>query len=116
MLRYGEMVEEKIPGNRRWLWPAIARPPQQSKVGQWRQRMTRSQRILFEGLAGPPMRHWGSETYAQVPKSAAAYPPELWYHLHQGGRPPPLRPHPPFPPPPPPTRTRTRPGEARARS
>src|SRR3546814_10810832 len=31
MLRYGEMVEDKIPGNRRWLWPAIARPPQQDR-------------------------------------------------------------------------------------
>lgn len=86
MLRYGEMVDEKIPGNRRWLWPAIARPPQQSKVGQWRQRMTRSQRIVFEGIAGPTLRDWGYETYDRVPKSAPAYLLELWYHLDQGGR------------------------------
>src|SRR3546814_16775960 len=84
MLRYGEMVEEKIPGNRRWLWPAIARPPQQSKVGQWRQRLTRSQRLVFEGIARPPLRPWGAETHDRGPKPAAASLLERWDHPDQG--------------------------------
>jgi hypothetical protein len=86
MLRYDEMVEEKIPANRRWLWPAIARPPQQSKVGQWRQRMTRSQRIVFEGIANQALKDWGYEAYDTVPRSAAAYLLDLWYYLIQGSR------------------------------
>lgn len=86
MLRYVEMVEEKIPENRRWLWPAISRPPQQSKIGQWRRRMTRSQRIVFEGTANRTLKRWGYEAYDSVPKSIGAYMLELWYFLIQGGR------------------------------
>src|SRR3546814_6113220 len=66
MLCYGEMVEEKIPDNRRWLWPAISRPPHESKVGQWRRRMTGSQRIVFEGIAGQTLKDWGYEAYDRV--------------------------------------------------
>jgi hypothetical protein len=86
MLRYGDMVEEKIPESRRWLWPAISSPPQHSKVGQWRRRMTRSQRIVFEGTANRALKDWGYEAYDKVPKSAAAHLLDLWYHLDQGGR------------------------------
>jgi len=86
MLRYGEMVEGKIPEDRRWLWPAITRPPQESKVGQWRKQMTRSQRIVFEGVANKALKAWGYEAFEQVPKSPAAYLLDLWYHLGQGGR------------------------------
>lgn len=86
MLRYADMVEEKIPENRRWLWPSISRPPEGSKVGQWRAKMTRSQRIVFESVAGKSLRALGYETYEQIPKSAAAYALDLWYHMDQGGR------------------------------
>lgn len=86
MLRYGDMVNEKIPESRRWLWPSISRPPQESKVDQWRQRMSTSQRIVFERIAGDTMRSWGYETYRQIPKSAAAHFLDLWYYLTQGGR------------------------------
>jgi hypothetical protein len=86
MLRYGDMVEEKIPESRRWLWPSISRPPQQTKVDQWRRRMTRSQRIVFEGEANGVLKAWGYEAYERVPKSWAAYLLDLWYHLIQGGR------------------------------
>jgi hypothetical protein len=86
MLRYDEMVDEKIPASRRWLWPAISQPPQRSKVGQWRQRMTRSQRIVFEGIANQALKDWGYEAYDTVPRSAAAYLLDLWYFLVQGGR------------------------------
>lgn len=86
MLRYDEMVAEKIPASRRWLWPAISRPPQRSKAGQWHQGMTRSQRIVFEGIANQALKGWGYEAYDSVPKSAAAYLLDLWYFLVQGGR------------------------------
>lgn len=86
MLRYGDMVAEKIPDSRRWLWPAISRPPQRSKVGQWRRRMTGSQRIVFERVAGRTLKDWGYETYERIPRTAAAYALELLYHLDEGGR------------------------------
>lgn len=86
MLRYGDMVNEKIPESRRWLWPSISRPPQETKVDQWRRRMTRSQRIVFEGQANGVLKAWGYEAYERVPKSAAAYLLDLWYYLIQGGR------------------------------
>ncbi|MCH8154693.1 MAG: sulfotransferase [Proteobacteria bacterium] len=41
MLRYTAMVAEKIPEDRRWLWPAIDQPPQSAKVALWRRAMTR---------------------------------------------------------------------------
>lgn len=86
MLGYGSMVEEKIPEDRRWLWPAISRPPQHSKVGQWRQRMTRSQRVVFEGIANKELKQWGYDTFQRLPRSLTAYLLELWYFLGQGGR------------------------------
>ena len=86
MLRYADMVDEKIPVDRRWLWPAISRPPQGSRIGQWRSRMTRSQRIVFEGIANRTLKDWRYEAYERVPKSATAYLLDLWYYLDQGGR------------------------------
>lgn len=86
MLRYNKMVDEKIPANRRWLWPAISQPPQPSKVGQWRRQMTRSQRIVFESIANQALKDWGYDAYDTVPRSAAAYLLELWYFIVQGGR------------------------------
>ena len=86
MLHYADMVEEKIPEDRRWLWPAISRPPQESRAGQWRKRMTETQRIVFEGIANRTLKDWGYEAYDVVPKSAAAYLLDLWYYLDQGGR------------------------------
>lgn len=86
MLRYGDMVNEKIPKDRRWLWPSISRPPEESKVDQWRRRMTTSQRIVFERIAGGTLRKWGYETYDRLPISAGAHCLDLWYYLTQGGR------------------------------
>lgn len=86
MLRYGDMVDEKIPEDRRWLWPSISRPPQEAKVGQWRQRMSRSQRIVFEGIANRTLKDWHYEAYDCVPKSFTAHLLEVLYFLDQGGR------------------------------
>ena len=86
MLRYTAMVEEKIPEDRRWLWPAINQPPQSAKVALWRHAMTRSQRIVFEDIAAAALRTWGYESYDRPPKSPRAYLLALWYFLTQGGR------------------------------
>jgi len=86
MLRYTEMVDEKIPADRRWLWPSINQPPQTSKVALWRHGMSRAQRIVFEDIAAKSLRQWGYETFERRPKSACAYLLALWYFLTQGGR------------------------------
>jgi len=86
MLRYTEMVDEKIPEDRRWLWPSLNQPPQTSKVGLWRQRMSRPQRIVFEEIAGKALKDWGYETFERRPKSLCAYLLSLWYFVTQGGR------------------------------
>jgi hypothetical protein len=86
MLRHGDMVDEKIPENRRWLWPSIALAPEASKVDQWRRKMTRSQRIVFERVANRALKTWDYEAYDSVPKSVSAHYLDLWYYLTQGGR------------------------------
>ena len=48
--------------------------------------MTRSQRIVFEGIANQTLKDWRYEAYERVPKSATAYLLDLWYYLDQGGR------------------------------
>lgn len=86
MLHYGAMVDEKIPQDRRWLWPSLSQPPQASKVAIWRRGMSRSQRIVFEDIAAAALRGWGYETFERRPKSLCAYLLALWYFLTQGGR------------------------------
>lgn len=86
MLAYGEMVTEKIPTDRLWLWPALSQPPQTSRVGQWRNKMSTTQRIVFEGVANETLKQWQYDCYETVPKSLRSYALELWYFLTQGGR------------------------------
>lgn len=86
MLNYPAMVDEKIPENRRWLWPSLNQPPQTSRVGIWRQSMPENQRIVFEDIAATTLSAWGYETYAQRPKRIRAHMLALWYFLTQGGR------------------------------
>jgi hypothetical protein len=86
MLRYGAMVDEKIPKDRRWLWPSLNQPPQISKIEIWRHSMRRSQRIVFEDIAAAALKDWGYETFDRRPKSVRAYLLALWYFLTQGGR------------------------------
>ena len=86
MLRYAEMVDEKIPTDRRWLWPAIDKPPQSGKLALWRQRMTKTQRIVFEDIAAESLKNWGYECYDRPPKSLRAHGLGLWYFMTQKGR------------------------------
>lgn len=86
MLGYTAMVDEKIPSDRRWLWPAINQPPQSAKIGLWRHAMTESQRIVFEDIAAGTLKQWGYESYDKPQKSPRAYLLGLWYFLTQGGR------------------------------
>lgn len=86
MLRYAEMVDEKIPTDRRWLWPAIDKPPQSGKLALWRRGMTETQRIVFEDIAAESLKNWGYESYDPPPKSLRAHGLGLWYFMTQKGR------------------------------
>jgi len=86
MLEYGQMVEEKVPEDRRWLWPDLARKPVGTKVGTWRHNMSRPRRIVFEGVARDMLRQLGYETWDRVPKHPLAYVHEAWCFLDRGGR------------------------------
>lgn len=86
MLDYPRMVDEKIPPHRRWLWPAIDKAPDRSKVFGWKHRMSSAKRLVFEAEAGDLLREFGYETLGSVPKSARRYALETWYFLGRGGR------------------------------
>lgn len=86
MLNYPDMVDEKVPDDRRWLWPALNKPPDKSKVGRWKREMSERKRIVFEGNAGDMLAHFGYETYERVPRSVTAILYETWCFLGRGGR------------------------------
>lgn len=86
MLRYTEMVDDKIPDDRRWLWPEINQPPDSSKVSGWKKRMSTDQRIVFEWQACNLLRELEYETFDSPPKRVSAYGLELWYFLGRGHR------------------------------
>ncbi len=86
MLDYTEMVDGKIPDDKRWLWPALDQKPQKSKCYVWKQRMDTKRRIVFEGEAGELLAELGYETYTDIPKSMMAYLYEQWCFLGRKGR------------------------------
>ncbi len=86
MLEYPRMVDEKVPEDRRWLWPALDKPPDRSKVYGWKKKMSPTKRIVFEGAGASMLEQLGYETYERMPKSLSAYAYELWCFLGRGGR------------------------------
>lgn len=86
MLEYPTMVKRKVPKDRRSLWPMLDQPPVKSKVYRWKNEMSKSKRIVFEGAARDMLKHLDYETYASVPKSLLAYLYEFWCFFGKGGR------------------------------
>lgn len=86
MLEYTTMVDQKIPDDRRWLWPALDKAPQPQKCYGWKERMDAKRRIVFEGEAGFLLERLGYETYTQLPKKISAYAFQLWCFLGRAGR------------------------------
>lgn len=86
MMKYTEMVEEKVPEDRRWLWPALDKPPVKDNAYRWKSRMGDAKRIVFEGAGREMLAELGYEVYESVPKRPAAYALELWCLLNRGGR------------------------------
>lgn len=86
MLEYPEMVEKKIPENRRWLWPALNKAPDKTKVYRWKSNMSSIERIVFENTANTLLNELGYEAFSKIPKRLRAYLLELWYFLGRGHR------------------------------
>lgn len=86
MLEYPTMVDEKIPRDRRWLWPTLNEPPVKSNAYRWKTQMSRTKRIVFEREASGMLRGLGYETYRTVPKSLRPYGLETWQFVNRGGR------------------------------
>lgn len=86
MLDYPGMVGEKVPEDRRWLWPELASPPDSSKVYRWKRKMSRTKRIVFEGVSQRMLMSLGYETYDRVPKRIGALAYELWCGAVRGAR------------------------------
>lgn len=86
MLEYGRNVEQTIPADKRWLWPEIGKPPQRSRVGVWKARMSSAQRTVFEWNAGGLLRELHYESGTVPGRRPMAYLLELWYFLGRGGR------------------------------
>ncbi|TQF00119.1 MAG: methyltransferase domain-containing protein [Spiribacter salinus] len=86
MLDYGHAVADKVPDDRRWLWPDLDKAPQQQNVYRWRQTMRPAQRALIERTAGDMLRELGYETYPAIPRSPTSYLMEGLCLVDRGGR------------------------------
>ncbi len=86
MLKYPKMVEEKVPEDRRFLWPTLNQPPNRSNAYRWKTMMHTNKRIAFEWRANALLRQLGYEAYEKIPKSIGANFYDFWCYLGQGGR------------------------------
>ncbi len=86
MLSYMTMVEDKIPSDKRWLWPALAKRPDPAKAFRWKNNMSRPKRLVFESVAAPMLRRLGYEVASSVPKSFSRFAFEFLCLLDRGGR------------------------------
>ena len=86
MLNYPAMVDNKVPEERRWLWPDLNKKPNAEKLYRWRDKMTANQRAVFESYAGDLLKELSYETLATPPRGLAPHLLDLWYFLGRGGR------------------------------
>lgn len=86
MLDYAKMVDEKIPPQRRHLWPLLNKPPSADPVYRWKRAMPERERTVFERAARDVLATLGYDTYPELPRTLRAHALELWYFLDQGQR------------------------------
>lgn len=86
MLAYAEEAAAKVPVDRRWLWPNLDGSLDRSATQRWRTGMSKTKRIVVERYTAPLLRELGYETYAHLPRSAAAEILDLAYFLDRGQR------------------------------
>jgi len=86
MLDYPQMVDKKVPQDRRFLWPTLHEPPKKSNAYRWKNGMSQVKRTVFERRANKMLGQLGYECYQQVPASVGAYLYDFWCYLGEGGR------------------------------
>lgn len=86
MLDYPQMVDEKVPRHRRWLWPALDTPPDVSKMGQWRTRMGPAKRFVVESNAEPTIRALGYPLEGRPGSALPGHLFEFYCFLDRGSR------------------------------
>lgn len=86
MLGFSDMVDDKIPEDRRWLWPAIGGPLDPSKAYMWKTKMSETDRAVFEWTAEDTLRDMGYEVQDPPSRKKSAYVAELWYFLGRNRR------------------------------
>lgn len=86
MLAYSDAAEAKVPEDRRWLWPNLTGPLDQSATQRWRTSMGTTKRIVVERYAGRLLDELGYDAYERIPRRLSAELLDLAYFLDRGGR------------------------------
>ena len=86
MLSYAEIADAKIPDDRRWLWPNLVGPLDQTATHRWRRAMSVNRRIVVERYAGRLLKELGYETLEPLPRRLGAEAFDLACFLDRGGR------------------------------
>jgi hypothetical protein len=82
MLEYHRSGRDELPNKSlRWHQNSI-RPPDPSLVGQWRQKMSISDRTIFEELAGDALNLFGYET-EKLPPNKLSRAKEIYYAIRR---------------------------------
>jgi hypothetical protein len=86
MMDYPRMVKDKVPEDRRSLWPSLGKAPQAANAFRWREAMSQRKRVVFEQYAGDMLRMLGYDAYDKVPMNLGARALDFWCYLAAGGR------------------------------
>ena len=86
MLHYTKMVDDKVPQDRRDLWPLLDQKPQRDKVNQWRTRLSPAKCAVVEDWSAPTIDTLGYERSIKGKRPLASFLWELWYFIDRGDR------------------------------
>jgi len=78
MLEYHASAEGEMPAEARHWHRNSIRPPDQSLIDEWRRRMSRADRIIFEQVAGDALELFGYER-ERLPATVASRFKNLYY-------------------------------------
>lgn len=86
MLEYQRSVANRVPEQKRWLWPTLDKRPVKSNVFRWKSKLSKTKQIVFESNAGDMLDRLGYETSGELPKRVGAFLLEATQFLGRGGR------------------------------
>ena len=87
MLKYHKKVDQKIPDDKRYLWPELNKDPQKKNVYRWKQEFSGAQQYVFQDVAGETLASLGYEKATQAGRFGLRG--EIYYlynTLTRGGR------------------------------